>query len=289
MRRRLDHVLVPGAFVLLWATGFVVARLVALYTEPLIFLAVRFALAAVILGVAALLGGALWPIGMRGWRNALIAGILLHGVYLGGVFWAIRHGMPAGISALIAGAQPLFVALLARPLLGEYVSPRRWLGVVAGFVGMALVLGPKIGGAGGYPAATLVMSIISLAAITAGTLWQKRTGGLLDLRSGTAIQYIGAALVVFAGSLATEEMRMDFAPPLLFGLAWSTLVLSIGAIALLFVMLRRGAAVGVSSLMFLVPPVSALMGFALFGETLTAIQLVGMALAALGVAVAARA
>jgi drug/metabolite transporter (DMT)-like permease len=289
MRVRLEQILVPGGFVILWATGFVVARLVAPHTDPLVFLSVRFALAAVILGAAALVGNALWPVGIRGWRDALIAGILLHGIYLGGVFWAIRHGMPAGISALIAGSQPLFVALLARPLVGEYVSPRRWLGVAAGFAGMALVLGPKIGGTGGYPASTLIMSVVSLAAITAGTLWQKRTGGKLDLRSGTAVQYVGATLVVLVGSIATEDMRMEPVPALLFGLAWSTLVLSLGAIALLFVMLRRGAAVGVSSLMFLVPPVSALMGFALFGETLTAIQLVGMVLAALGVAIAARA
>ncbi len=289
MRGRFAQLLIPGSFVLLWATGFVVARLVAPYAEPLTFLSVRFALAAAILGAAALAGNALWPTGLRGWRDALIAGILLHGIYLGGVFWAVRHGMPAGISALIAGSQPLFVALLARPLLGEIVSPRRWLGIAAGFAGMALVLGPKIGGTDGFSPSTLFVSVISLAGITAGTLWQKRTGGRLDLRSGTAVQYLGATCVVLAGALATENLRMEPALPLLFGFAWSTLVLSIGAIALLFVMLRRGAAVGVSSLMFLVPPVSALMGFVLFGETLNAIQLAGMALAALGVAVAARA
>jgi drug/metabolite transporter (DMT)-like permease len=289
MMSRADRVLIPGAFVLIWATGFVVARLVAPHTEPLVFLAIRFSLAALILGGAAFVAGAPWPAGNRVWRDALVSGILLHGIYLGGVFWAVRHGLPAGISALIAGAQPLFVAFLAAPLLGERVSLRRWLGVIAGFLGIALVLGPKIGGAGGYPVSTLVVSLVSLAGITAGTLWQKKTGGRFDLRSGTAVQYIGAALVVLAGSLATEEMRIDPTPPLLFGLTWSIFGLSIGAIALLLIMLRRGAAVGVSSLLFLVPPVSALMGFVLFGETLTAIQLVGMALAAMGVAIAARA
>ncbi|NNM71997.1 DMT family transporter [Enterovirga aerilata] len=289
MPARLDQILIPGAFVLIWATGFVVARLVAPYTEPLIFLAIRFGLATAILAGAALAAGAPWPPTGRAWRDAIIAGILLHGIYLGGVFWAVRHGLPAGISALIVGSQPLLVALLARPLLGEHVPPRRWAGVGAGFIGLGLVLGPKIGGAGGYSVAPLLVCLVSLAGITAGTLWQKRTGGALDLRSGTAVQYVGATLVVLAGSLATEEMRIEPAPALLFGLAWSIFGLSIGAIALLLVMLRRGAAVGVSSLLFLVPPVSALMSYALFGETLTVIQLVGMALAAFGVALAARA
>ncbi len=289
MRARLDQVLVPGAFVILWATGFVTARLVAPHTEPLVFLAIRFGIAALILGGAAAAFRAPWPQGGRQWRDILIAGVLLHGIYLGTVFWSVRHGLPAGISALIVGSQPLLVAFLARPLLGEHVSLRRWAGVAIGFVGIALVLGPNIGGAGGYPASTLVASFVGLASISAGTLWQKRSGGGYDLRSGTAVQYLGATGVVLAGSLLAEEMRIDPAPEFLIGLAWSIFGLSIGAIGLLLLMLRRGAAVGVSSLMFLVPPVSALMGYALFGETLTAIQLVGMALAALGVAVAARA
>ena len=289
MRGRLEPILIPGAFVVIWATGFVMARLVAPHTEPLIFLTVRFTISGLLLAGAALAAGAGWPHGIRAWRDALIAGILLHGIYLGGVFWAVRHGLPAGISALIVGAQPLLVALLARPLLGEYVSTRRWAGVAAGLIGIALVLGPKLGGAGSYPGVTVAVCLLSLVAITAGTLWQKRTGGKLDLRSGTAVQYLGASLVVLAGTLLTEDMRMDFTPPLLFGLAWSVFALSIGAIALLLLMLRRGAAVGVSSLMFLVPPVSALMSFLLFGETLTGVQLVGMAVAAAGVGVAARA
>lgn len=288
MRASLDRTFAPGAFVLIWATGFIAARFVAPFIEPLIFLAIRFGLAAAILGGAALLAGAAWPTGIKGWRDAVIAGVLLHGIYLGGVFWAIRQGLPAGISALIAGSQPLFVALLAPGILGERVTLRRWIGVALGFAGMALVLAPKVGGSGGYPPSTLLVSLASLAGITVGTLWQKRTGGSLDLRSGTAVQYGGAALVVLAGSLATEEMRVEPSAPLLLGLAWSTLVLSIGAIGLLFIMLRRGAAVGVSSLMFLVPPVSALMGYGLFGETLTLVQLFGMGLAAAGVAVAAR-
>ncbi|MDB5558131.1 MAG: EamA family transporter [Enterovirga sp.] len=289
MRARAEQILIPGVFVVIWATGFVVARLVAPHTEPLIFLTARFALAAVILAGAALAAGAPWPKGARAWRDALIAGTLLHGVYLGCVFWAVHRGLPAGISALIVGSQPLLVALLARPVLGEYVSGRRWAGVGLGFAGLALVLGPKIGGAGGYSAATVAACALGLASITAGTLWQKRTGGKLDLRSGTAVQYAGATLVALVGSALTEDMRMDATAPLLFGLAWSVLALSIGAIALLLLMLRRGAAVGVSSLMFLVPPVSALMSYVFFGESLVAVQIVGMALAACGVALAARA
>ena len=288
MTRRGQDILIPAAFVVIWATGFVVARLVAPHTEPLIFLVIRFTLAALLLGAAALAVGAPWPSGRREWRDALVSGVLLHGIYLGGVFWAVRHGMSAGISALIAGAQPLLVALLARPILREHVSARRWAGVLTGLLGIALVLSPRLAGADAFPPSTLVVSFLSLFGFTAGTIWQKRTGGAADLRSGTAVQFAAAAAFVLVGSIATEPMRIDPVPAFWFGLFWSVVAMSIGAVALLLVMIRRGAVVAVSSLLFLVPPVSALMGYAFFGETLTAIQIVGMALAALGVALAAR-
>lgn len=280
--------LVPAAFVVIWATGFVVARLVAPYAEPLTFLCVRFAIAGLVLAAAALLARAPWPHGIRGWFDAALAGLLLHGVYLGGVFWAVRNGLPAGISALIAGAQPLLVALLAGRLLGERVSLRRWLGVWTGFAGIGLVLMPRLTGVGAVPPSTLAASVASLLGITLGTIWQKRTGGQADLRSGTAVQFAGAALLVLPVALLTENLRIDPAPALWFGLAWSSLGMSVGAIALLLVLIRRGAVVAVSSLMFLVPPVSALMSYGLFGETLNGVQLVGMGLAAIGVALAAR-
>lgn len=289
MPSRFQASVVPGAFVLIWSTGFVVARLVAPYAEPLTFLTVRFMIAGLVLTAAAALARARWPTGWRGWRDAAIAGMLLHGLYLGGVFWAVRHGLPAGISALIAGAQPLLVALLARPFLGEHVSGRRWLGVWTGFAGIALVLLPRLTGAGAFPLSTLLMSFLSLLGITAGTIWQKRTGAQADLRSGTAVQFAGATAIVLPLALLTETLHLEPVPALWIGLAWSSLGMSVGAIALLLVLIRRGAVVAVSSLMFLVPPVSALMSYGLFGETLSAVQLFGMGLAALGVALAARA
>jgi drug/metabolite transporter (DMT)-like permease len=287
MPLRSSAILIPSVFVLSWATGFVVARLVTPFIDPLLFLTLRFALAALVLSLLAFAARAPWPSTPRAWADAIVAGILLHGIYLGGVFWAISKGLPAGISALIAGTQPLIAAALAGPLLKERVSPQRWAGVALGCVGIVLVLAPKLG-LDGYSPAALAASFISVAGITAATFWQKRTGNGADLRSGTAVQFMGATAVVLVGSVLTEPMRIEPHPALWFGLAWATLAMSVGAIALLLVMIRRGAVVAVSSLLFLVPPVSALMAYGLFGESLTVIQIVGMGLAAVGTALAAR-
>jgi drug/metabolite transporter (DMT)-like permease len=203
------------------------------------------------------------------------------------VFWSVKHGLPAGISALVAGLQPLATGLLAGPLLGERVSRRRWIGIGIGFLGAALVVAPKLG-AGGVPALALGICLLGMLSITFGTIWQKRTGSTLDLRVNAAIQYIGAAAVTLPLVLLTEEGHMDLTLPLLGAMAWAVLGLSIGAIGLLLFLIRQGAVVGVATLLYLVPPVAALMAFALFGETLSPIQLAGMALAALGVAVASR-
>lgn len=280
--------LIPTAFVLLWSTGFVSARLVAPFADPLTFLALRFAAASLLLAGLAALARAAWPAGPAAWRNALLAGILLHGLYLGGVFWAVAHGLPAGVSALIAATQPLLTALAAPLALSERVGPRRWFGIWLGLAGVALVLGPRLAGAGAYPPATLVVSALSTVAITAGTLWQKRTGQEGDLRTIASVQYAGAAAVTGLAALLLEAGRLVPAPELLFGFAWSVGALSLGAIALLLLMLRRGGAVGVASLLFLVPPFSAVMAFGLFGESLSAIQVFGMAVAAAGVAFASR-
>jgi drug/metabolite transporter (DMT)-like permease len=280
--------LAAPTFVVIWATGFIIARLIAPYTDALTFLAVRFAL---VIGALALLAGlarAPWPSRPRAWRDAFVAGILIHGVYLGGVFVAIKEGMPAGISALIAGLQPLIAAALVGPLLGEAVSRRRWLGIALGFLGAALVIAPRLSGVGAFPAVTLVASIVSVLSMTLGTIWQKRTGTTLDLRTGTAVQFMGALAVTLPGALLFEELRIEPTPELLFGLAWSVLVLSIGGIAILLTLIRKGAVAGVSALLYLVPPVAALMAFVLFDEALSPVQMVGMALAAVGVAIASR-
>jgi drug/metabolite transporter (DMT)-like permease len=279
--------LAPPLFVLIWATGFIVARFVAPYAEPLTFLLVRYVLATLVLAAIVTAARVSWPRQWSDWRNSMIAGVLLHGLYLGGVFWAVKHGLPAGISALVAGLQPLATGFLAGPLLGERVSPRRWAGIGIGFLGAALVVAPKLGD-GGVPPLPLAVCVLGMLSITFGTIWQKRTGSTLDLRVNATIQYIGAALATLPLMLLTEEGHMDLTLPLLGGLAWAVFGLSIGAIGLLLFLIRQGAVVGVATLLYLVPPVAALMAFGLFGETLSLVQLAGMALAALGVAVASR-
>lgn len=277
----------PPLFVVIWATGFIVARIISPYAEPLTFLLVRYLLALMVLGIIIGLARAPWPRTGREWSNGLIAGVLLHGFYLGGVFWAVKDGLPAGIMALIAGLQPLATALLSKPLLGERVSPRRWIGIALGFLGAALVILPKLG-EGGMPPAALAVGLFAMISITCGTIWQKRTGSRGDLRVNAAIQYMGAALVTVPMVLLTEQGRMDWTLPLIGGLAWAVLGLSIGAIGLLLYLIRHGAVVGVATLLYLVPPVAALMAFVLFGETLSLIQILGMGFAALGVAIASR-
>lgn len=280
--------LAPPAFVFLWATGFVVARLVAPWADPLTFLALRFVVAAACLALIAVAMRAPWPASPAAWRNGLVAGVLLHGGYLGAVFWAIKQGMPAGISALLAGLQPLVTGMLVGPLLGEVVSGRRWLGIGVGFLGAVLVIAPKLGVAGGFAPITVVVSLVGTLSITLGTIWQKRTAVGVDLRTNAVAQFLGAAIVVAPLALVLEEGRLDPTPDLIFGLIWAVFALSLGAIGLLLVLLRRGAVAGVASLLYLVPPASALMAYPLFGEMLSPIQIAGMIVAAVGVAIASR-
>jgi drug/metabolite transporter (DMT)-like permease len=252
------------------------------------FLVLRYILAASLLGLIALAVGAPWPASGRGWRDGMLAGMLIHGGYLGAVFWSIKHGLPAGISALIAGLQPLVTGMLVGPLIGERVSAQRWLGIAIGFLGTALVIGPKLGAAGGFSALPVAVCFLGTVSITLGTIWQKRTAAAVDLRTNAVAQFVGAALATLPLALMLENGRLEPAPELFIGLTWSVVALSIGAIGLLLVLIRRGAVAGVAALLYLVPPVAALMAFALFGETLSPIQLAGMGLAALGVAVASR-
>lgn len=280
--------LAPPVFVFLWATGFVVARLVAPHAEPLTFLLARYLLVILVLGAVAFAVRAPWPRTLAGWRDGLVAGVLLHGLYLGGVFWAVRHGLPAGIAALVAGLQPLATGLLVGPLLGERVSARRWSGIVVGFLGAFIVVAPKLGAADGFPALPLVVCFVCMIAITLGTIWQKRTGGAVDMRTNAVVQYVGAAAITLPLALLTEQGHLDPAAEFWIGLAWGVFGLSIGAIGLLLFLLRRGAVAGVATLLYLVPPVSALMAYFLFGETLNPVQIAGMGVAAIGVALASR-
>ncbi|HMM64256.1 MAG TPA: DMT family transporter [Mesorhizobium sp.] len=277
--------LLPATFVVLWATGFIGARYAMPWAEPFTFLAARFVLAALLLAaIAAALGGART---MRGEAlHAAIAGVLMHGIYLGGVFWAIHRGMPAGLSALIVGLQPLITAVLAGALLGETILPRHWLGLAAGFAGVVVVLWPKLGALGGVTAATLAASLVAVAGMSLGTIWQKRFASGGNLVAATFWQYVGGAAVMAAASLAFETRTVTINGELVFALAWLVLVLSIGAIFLLMVMIREGEMSKVASLFYLVPAATALMAWPLFGEALSVPQILGMALATLGVGLA---
>ncbi|NEU11491.1 DMT family transporter [Methylobacterium sp. BTF04] len=281
---------IPAVFVLIWATGFVAARFMAPHAEALTFVAIRVVGVALVLAGIAFALGARWPRTRAGWADALIAGILMQGVYVIGVFWSVQHGLPAGIAALVGSLQPLLTAMLARPVLGERVSPRRWLGILIGFAGAILVLAPKVGAtdASGIPPVALAACLGAMVAMTSGTLWQKSRSAQADLLSNATIQFLGAAALAIPVALLFGSGRFDATVPAWLGLGWSVLVNSVAGILLLLVLIRRGAVAGVASLFFLVPPVSALMAYALFGEALAPIQLAGMALAAAGVAVASR-
>ena len=280
---------IPLLFVLIWSTGFVVARLIAPYTDPLTFLSYRY-LASVLAFVGiAMAAGATWPSTPGAWARGLVAGVLLQGVYLGGVFWAVRHGLPAGIAALVVGLQPLLTALLAFPLLGERVGLRKWLGILLGFGGALIVLEPRIAaGINGVTLAPLAAVILAMAGITIGTIWQKRTAAAADIRTNAAVQFIGAAVVTLPVALVTETGRFEPVWQAWVGLAWSVLGLSVGAISLLLFMIRRGSVASVASLFYLVPPVVAIEAWLLFGEALGLSQIAGMLVAAIGVAVASR-
>lgn len=284
---------VPLLFTLLWSSGWIVAGYSARYADALTFLIVRFASAGVLIAALAFAMGALWPKGARAWINCIVAGILLHGIYLGGVWWAVRHGLPAGISGLIAGLQPILTALFAPLLLGERITARRWLGIAFGFVGIALVLQPQL--AKVAPEALygvlvpVVINIAAMFAVTFGSFFQKARIVSGDLRTITAIQYLAACLFVLPFAAAFEPMRIDWNLTMVLVLIWSVVVLSLGSIGLYFFMLRRGEVSRIATYLYLVPALVAVQAWALFGETLTPLQLGGMAVTVVGVALASRA
>jgi drug/metabolite transporter (DMT)-like permease len=279
----------PLLFVVMWATGFVVARLSAPHADPLSFLAIRFPIAGLLFaGIAAALG-APWP-GRKAAFHAAVAGAFLHGGYLGPVYWAVAHGMPAGVSALIVGLQPLMTAILAAWIVKEAISLRHWIGLAVGILGVALVVWPKLqmGMTGGITPVTTAVNVFGALSIAFGTVYQKRFATALNLASGGAWQYVGATAVVLGFALAMEDFRFDGSFNAWFALGWSVVVLSLGAITLLMLLIRHGGVARVSSLIFLVPGVSALMAYGLFGETLSAVQIIGMAVCAGAVLIVTR-
>jgi len=271
----------PGIFVLLWATGFLIAKLGVPYAQPLTILAMRFVLAAIMMAAVAVVMGAPWP---RSWGkigHIAIIGILLHAVYLGGCYIAIYAGMPAGMMALIAGFQPILTATMAGPVLAERTRPVQWIGITVGFIGLMMVLWERIVIDLSHPAA-LLFAFLSLLGITSATIYQKRFCPSFDLRSGTAIQYCAASIVMVPATLIIGVGAIDWAPTFIFALAWLVIVLSGVSIALLTWMISRGAASKVASLFYLTPPLAAIGSYFWFDETLSALALAGMAVIVFG-------
>jgi len=276
----------PGLFVILWSTGFVVSKLGALHASPLTFLEWRYVISLVLLLALIRIGGATWPRSRASVGHIAIAGVLVHAGYLAGVWTAIYLGMSAGLAALIVGLQPVLTALTG-PWIGERVGARQWTGFVLGLAGVALVLSNRVS-LTGLSGASVALSIMALLSITAGTLYQKRFCPSFDLRTGALIQYAAAFAVTLPFALVFENGRMDWGIPLVFALGWSAVVLSFGAIFLLFLLIRHGAATRVVGLFYLTPPVTALMAWMLFGESLSGSAIIGMAVAVLGVALVVR-
>lgn len=277
----------PWTFVFLWSTGFIGAKLGLPYAPPVTFLLLRFAFVLALMLPIALVLRARWPASPAQVAHIAAAGVLLHGGYLGGVFTAIHSGMSAGLAALIVGLQPVLTAVAVAPILRERVTARQWLGLALGFGGVALVVAQQATLAGLTPFGG-AMIVLALVSITAGTVYQKRFCAAFDLRAGSVIQFIAAGAVLAPFAFAFEREPVRWTGELIFAMAWLVLVLSIGAISLLTLLIRRGAATKVASLFYLVPPFTAVIAFLLFDERLDALGAAGFALAVIGVALVVR-
>jgi drug/metabolite transporter (DMT)-like permease len=277
--------LYPLLFVLLWSTGFIGAKFGLPDAEPLTFLTVRYIAVLVLMGAIAWLTRAPWPRTPSEWLHIGISGLLVHAVYLGGVFTAISHGLPAGVASLVVGLQPVLTALGAGVLLGERVRPTQWAGLALGFAGVGLVVAHKVAASVSAVALNSMMlpAVVALLGITAGTLYQKRFCHAFDLRTGSVIQFLPSLAVTALAASQTETMQINWSGNFMFALGWLVLVLSLGAVSLLNMLIRSGSAVNVASLFYLTPPSTALIAWALFGETLTGLALVGMGLTVFGV------
>jgi drug/metabolite transporter (DMT)-like permease len=278
----LFNALLPGVFVVLWSSGFVFAKLGLPFVGPFTFLEIRYLIVIALLTALSLATAAPWPSRDRLLPIA-VAGLFVHAGYLGGVFGAISVGVEAGVAALVAGLQPVLTAALAGPLLGEKVTARQWAGLAMGFAGVVLVVNTKLRLGLGTPGG-MALSTFAMLSITAGTLWQKRFCGGMDLRTGSVVQFAASALATAPLAWGLEGLRVEFAWNLVIALTWLCLVLSIGAISAMFVLIRRGKAAEVASLFFLVPPTTAIIAWAMFRETLDPLSTVGMALVVAAVA-----
>ena len=281
----------PALFVFLWSTGFIGAKYIVPYAEPFTFLTIRYVLAAAILFAIAYAFKQPLKLNREQFKASFAVGMLLHAIYIGGVFYAVSLGVSAGISAVIVSIQPVLVSLLAVPLLGERLRWVQVVGLFLGVAGIALLLLPKVF-QGDYTASTSLVGIficvIALLGTSGGYLVQKKMGSDIPFLSGTGAQYAVSAIAFAVLSFATEEQIIEWVPAFLFGLAWIVLMLSIASIVLLYGMLRTGSASKVSSLYYLVPPVAAIQAYFLFGEVIGFVGIIGMALAAIGVVLVMR-
>jgi drug/metabolite transporter (DMT)-like permease len=277
----------PGLFVLLWSTGFIGAKLGVPYAEPFTFLCLRFAFVIALMLPLALLLHVRWPGSLREGGHIAVSGALIHGGYLAGCFAAVYHGMPAGMVALVVGLQPIVTAFAAAPLLAERVSPLQWVGLVLGFFGVLLVMWDKLAG-DALSGASIAWSVLALFSITSGTLYQKRYCPSFDLRAGALIQFGAALALLLPLALVVETREVRWTGEFIVALAWLVLVLSIGAISLLFHLIQHGEATRVASLFYLTPLTTAAMAYFLFGEQLGVAALTGMFIGIAGVALATR-
>jgi drug/metabolite transporter (DMT)-like permease len=281
----------PAVFVLIWSTGFVVAKYGLPYAPPLTFLSIRYALSLLCFLLWIALARVTWPRGRQQWLHLAVSGMLIHAGYLGGVWVAIKAGMGSGLASLMVGLQPVLTALwvssMASNDVGEKVSKRQWLGLALGLGGLVLVVARKFGATQEVTAFTLLAITIALLSITAGTLYQKRFVQPADVRGANAVQ-IAAAFVVTLPLALFETEAVSWTPQFMGALAWSVLVLTLGGSSLLYMLIQRGAATAVTSLLYLVPPCTALMAWLLFAEPITVVTVIGTAITALGVSLVVR-
>lgn len=277
--------LAAALFVFLWSTGWITAKYAAMFADPLTFLALRYGAAALIfLGVCRAFGVA-WPRDRAGIFHAIMSGILLHGLYLGMVWWAVGQGVPAAISGIIAGLQPLMTGIAAALLIRERLTRAQQFGLALGFAGIALAVLPKVlgGGVSGIPAFPVAVNVFGMVFVSLGTIYQKRFVGEGDIRAVATLQYVGALLVTIPAALMLENLHVEWGLGLVATLGWSVLGISMGAVTLLLYLIRRGQVSKAASLIYLVPPLAALEAAAAFGETLTPAMIAGTVLAVSGV------
>jgi drug/metabolite transporter (DMT)-like permease len=280
----------PTVFVLIWSTGFIVAKFGLPYAPALTFLAVRYALSIAAFLVWIRLSHAPWPVGRSEWLHLAVVGMLMHGAYLGGVWIAVKHGMGSGLTSLIVGLQPVLTALwlaATASVSSQRVTARQWAGLLLGLGGLLLVVFQKLGASQEVTALTLGSALFALLGITAGTLYQKRFVRAADVRTANTVQLIAALLVTLPLTFLEHE-PISWNLSFLGAMAWSVLALTLGGSSLLYMLIQRGAATAVTSLLYLVPPTTALMAWALFGEPVTLATIVGTAVTAVGVSLVVR-